>query len=185
MPDMILKETEEKMQKTILATKEKFTSIRAGRASVSMLDGINVVAYGVPSPLKNVATVSAPEARLLTITPFDKTMIKSIEKAILEANLGFTPGNDGKIIRIQIPELTSDRRKEYVKIAKKEAEQGKVIVRNLRKDYNNKFRKLQKDSEITEDDLKAYEKQTQNLTDKYVKEIEELYSRKEKEILKG
>lgn len=182
MPDMTMMEAEERMQKAIDATKNKFSAIRAGRANVGMLDGIKVSQYGSDMPLNQVANLSAPEARLLTIDPWDKSVIKDIEKAIANSNLGLTPNNDGKVIRLQIPELTSDRRKEYVKLAKKEAEDGKVAIRNVRKDINNKFRKLEKDSEITQDDLKAYEADTQKMTDKFIKTVDELYAKKEKEI---
>ena len=130
-------------------------------------------------PLKQVGTVSAPEARMLVIDPWDKSVIKDIEKGIQIANLGFNPSNDGKVIRILIPELTQDRRKEYQKIVKKEAEEGKVAVRNIRKDMNNKLRKMQKDSEISEDELKGLETKIQDVTDKFVKEIDELLAKKE------
>jgi len=150
MLDTILKEAEEKMAKSVENTKDKFSHVRAGRASVSMLDGVTVEAYGSPTPLNQVGTVSAPEARLLVIDPWDKSLIPVIEKTILQANLGFNPSNDGKVIRLVVPELTEDRRKEYVKMVKKEAEEGKVAIRNVRKDINNKLRKLEKDSEITE-----------------------------------
>lgn len=182
MSEAVLKETKEKMDKTIEATKNKFAAIRAGRANVNMLDGVMVNAYGTGTPLKQVGQISAPEPRMLTIDPWDKGLIKEIEKGIQQANLGFNPSNDGKVIRILIPELTQDRRKEYLKIVKKEAEDGKVAVRNIRKDMNNKLRKLEKDGEISEDELKICETKIQDITDKFVKEIEELFSKKEKEI---
>ncbi len=182
MVDHLLNEAEERMEKAIESTKHKFASIRAGRANVSMLDGIKVEQYGSEMPLNQVGNVSAPEARLLVIDPWDKSVIPVIEKAILASNLGLTPNNDGRVIRLQIPELTADRRKEYVKLAKTDAEAGKVAVRNVRKDINNKLRKLEKDGEITQDDLKANEDKTQKLTDKYIKEVEDLFAKKEKEI---
>ena len=182
MEDNILKETETKMEKALENTKEKFSSIRAGRASVSMLDGITIEAYGTPSPLSQVGTLSAPEARLLTIDPWDKTLIPAIEKAIQHSNLGLNPSNDGKIIRLLVPELTAERRKEYVKIVKKEAEEGKVAVRNIRKDINNKLRKMEKDGEITEDELKSNEDSVQKFTDKFIKNIDEALDKKEKEL---
>jgi ribosome recycling factor len=182
MPQTILADAREKMDKAVEATKHKFASIRAGRANVSMLDGIKVNQYGSDMPLNQVANLSAPEARLLVIDPWDKSIIKEVEKAIVNSNLGLTPNNDGKVIRLQIPELTAERRKEYAKLAKKEAEEGKVAIRNVRKDTNNKLRKLEKDSEITEDDLKRYEADVQKLTDEYIKKIDELYAKKEKEI---
>lgn len=183
MINEILAETEEKMNKSVESTKEKFSHIRAGRANVSMLDGVSVEAYGSMTPLNQVGTISAPEARLLVVDPWDKSLIPSIEKMILQANLGFNPSNDGRIIRLVVPELTEDRRKEYVKVVKKEAEEGKIAIRNVRKDENNKLRKLEKDSEITEDELKSAEDKVQKLTDKYIELIDEALSKKEKELL--
>ena len=182
MVDTFLKETETKMEKAVESTKDKFSSIRAGRANVSMLDGITVDAYGAPSPLSQIGTLSAPEARLLTIDPWDKSLIPAIEKAIQQANLGLNPSNDGRIIRLSVPELTEERRKEYVKIVRKEAEEGKVAIRNIRKDVNNKLRKSEKDSEITEDDLKSGEDSVQKLTDKFTKLVDEALDKKEKEL---
>ena len=182
MVDTFLKETETKMEKAVESTKDKFASIRAGRANVSMLDGITVDAYGAPSPLSQIGTLSAPEARLLTIDPWDKSLIPAIEKAIQQANLGLNPSNDGRIIRLSVPELTEERRKEYVKMVKKEAEEGKVAIRNIRKDVNNKLRKSEKDSEITEDDLKSGEDSVQKLTDKFTKLVDEALDKKEKEL---
>ena len=141
-------------------------------------------AYGVMTPLNQVGTVSAPEPRLLTIDPWDKSIIPAIEKVILQANLGFNPSNDGKVIRLAVPELTEDRRKEYVKLVKKDAEEGKVAVRNVRKDVNNKIRKLEKDGEITEDELKSSEDKIQKMTDKFIAEIDNALAKKEKELLK-
>ena len=182
MVDTFLKETETKMEKAVESTKDKFASIRAGRANVSMLDGISVDAYGAPSPLSQIGTLSAPEARLLTIDPWDKSLIPAIEKAIQQANLGLNPSNDGRIIRLSVPELTEERRKEYVKIVRKEAEEGKVAIRNIRKDVNNKLRKSEKDSEITEDELKSGEDSVQKLTDKFTKLVDEALDKKEKEL---
>ena len=182
MVDTFLKETETKMEKAVESTKDKFGSIRAGRANVSMLDGITVDAYGAPSPLSQIGTLSAPEARLLTIDPWDKSLIPAIEKAIQQANLGLNPSNDGRIIRLSVPELTEERRKEYVKMVRKEAEEVKVAIRNIRKDVNNKLRKSEKDSEITEDDLKSGEDSVQKLTDKFTKLVDEALDKKEKEL---
>lgn len=183
MLETLLLEVEEKMDKTLESTKIKFSHIRAGRANVSMIDGVTVDYYGQISPITQVGTVSAPEARLLVIDPWDKSLIPAIEKAILAANIGFNPSNDGRIIRLVVPELTEERRKEYVKIVKKEAEEGKVAARNVRKDYNNKVRKMEKDSEITEDELKVTEEKIQKLTDKCIQNIDELLTKKEKELL--
>ena len=184
MLEGILTELQNKMEKSLESTKDKFSHVRAGRASVSMLDGVTVEAYGSPTPLNQVGTVSAPEARLLTIDPWDKSLIPVIEKSILQANLGFNPSNDGKIIRLAVPELTEERRKEYVKLVKKEAEEGKIAIRNVRKDINNKLSKMEKDSEITEDELKSSEEKVQKMTDKFVAAIDEALAKKEKELLK-
>lgn len=183
MDKIIMSEMKDKMEKACESTKKRLGSIRAGKASVSMLDGIQVESYGALSPLSQVANISAPEARMLTIDPWDKGMLGAIDKAIQTSNLGIMPNNDGKIIRIQIPELTSDRRKEYVKLAKKDIEEGKIAVRNIRKDSNNGLRKLQKDSEITEDELKLAEVEVQKITDSFIKVMDELHAKKEKEIL--
>ena len=183
MLNTILKEVEEKMSKSVENTKERFSHTRAGRANVSMLDGVTVEAYGAPTPLNQVGTISAPEARLLVIDPWDKSLIKTIEKTILQANLGFNPSNDGNIIRLVVPELTEDRRKEYVKMVKKEAEEGKVAIRNVRKEVNNKLRKLEKNSEITEDELKSSEEKVQKSTDKFIAQVDEALNKKEKELL--
>lgn len=152
--EILMNDCKDKMAKAVESTRHKFTSIRAGRANVAMLDGVKVEQYGSLMPLNQVGTVSAPEARLLVIDPWDKSIIPAIEKAIMASNVGLTPNNDGRVIRLMVPELTADRRKEYVKLAKSEAEAGKVAVRNIRKDANNGLRKLQKDEEITEDELK-------------------------------
>ena len=184
MLEEILTELQNKMEKSLESTKEKFSHVREGRASVSMLDGVTVEAYGSPTPLNQVGTVSAPEARLLTIDPWDKSLIPVIEKSILQANLGFNPSNDGKIIRLAVPELTEERRKEYVKLVKKEAEEGKIAIRNVRKDINNKLRKMEKDREITEDELKSSEEKVQKMTDKFVAAVDEALAKKEKELLK-
>ncbi|MCJ8342006.1 MAG: ribosome recycling factor [Cetobacterium sp.] len=179
---MLMTECKEKMNKAVEATKTKFTSIRAGRANVAMLDGIKVEQYGSEMPLNQIGSVSAPESRLLVIDPWDKSIIPAIEKSIMLSNLGLTPNNDGKVIRLMIPELTADRRKEYVKLAKTEAENGKVAVRNIRKDTNNALRRLEKDGEITADDLKRSEDDVQKITDNTIKMIDELLAKKEKEI---
>ncbi|MGL4392223.1 MAG: ribosome recycling factor [Fusobacteriaceae bacterium] len=176
----LINEAKEKMEKSIEATKSKFATIRAGRANVSMLDGIKVEMYGTETPLNQVGTVSAPEARLLIVDPWDKTVIPKIEKAIMGSNIGLTPNNDGKVIRLMLPELTADRRKEYVKFAKTEAEAGKIAIRNIRKDLNNHLKKLEK--EISEDDLKRYEEEGQKLTDNMIKLLDEILAKKEKEI---
>lgn len=179
----VYKETEEKMNKVIDFTRDRLAGIRAGRANINMLDQVYVNYYGSSTALRELARLSAPEPRVLTIDPFDKGAIRDIEKGIQASGLGLTPSNDGKVIRINIPELTEERRKEYLKLAKKETEEGKVGVRNARKDINNKLRKMQKDSEITEDDLKTGEAKVQIITDKYIVLVDEIYAKKEKEIL--
>ena len=180
----LLNECKEKMAKTVDAMKNIFANIRAGRANVSMLDGIRVEQYGQMVPLNQVGSVSAPEARMLVVDPWDKSIIGDIEKAILASKLGITPNNDGKIIRLVLPELTAERRKEYVKLAKSEAENGKVAIRNVRKDINTAIKKLAKDKVegLSEDDIKKYEDEVQKLTDSHIKTIDELFAKKEKEI---
>ncbi|MGM0507914.1 MAG: ribosome recycling factor [Fusobacteriota bacterium] len=182
MSNKILKQVEKDMDEAIEQTKEKLSAVRAGNANISMLDGIMVNSYGVATPLNQVANLSTPDAKTLAISPWDKSMIKEIEKGIEKSNLDLSPSNDGNIIRLTIPDLTADRRKEYLKIAKKETENGKIKIRNIRKEGNNLYRELEKEGEITEDDLKLYEEDIQELTDKYTKKIEELYKIKEKDI---
>lgn len=183
MNNQVILETEEKMLKTLENTKTKFSHVRAGRANVAMIDGVYVEYFGQKTPLNQVGSLSAPESRLIIIDPWDKSLIPAIEKEILKANLGFNPSNDGKVIRLVLPELTEDRRKEYVKVVKKEAEEGKIALRSIRKDANTKLKKMEKDSEITEDELKKLEENVQKLTDKYVGLIEELLNKKEKELM--
>ena len=183
MLDEILLETEDKMNKAVESTKVRFSHIRAGRANVSMIDGVKVDYFGQSTPLNQVGSLSAPESRLIVIDPWDKSLIPAIEKEILKANLGFNPSNDGRVIRLVLPELSEDRRKEYVKIVKKDAEEGKIAIRNIRKEANAKLKKLEKDSEISEDDLKNGETKVQKLTDKYVDSIDDVLAKKEKELM--
>jgi ribosome recycling factor len=182
MSKLLVTETKEKMEKAIDSTKHRFSTIRAGRANVSMLADVKVSQYGSEMPLNQVGNVSAPEARLLVIDPWDKTVIPAIEKAINLSGLGLTPNNDGKVIRLSIPELTSERRKEYAKMAKNEAETGKIAIRGVRKDINNKLRDAEKNGDITQDELKGFEADVQKLTDEYIKTVEDLLKKKEKEI---
>ena len=182
MSKLLITETKEKMEKAIDSTKHRFSTIRAGRANVSMLADVKVSQYGSEMPLNQVGNVSAPEARLLVIDPWDKTVIPAIEKAINLSGLGLTPNNDGKVIRLSIPELTSERRKEYAKMAKNEAETGKIAIRGVRKDINNKLRDAEKNGDITQDELKGFEADVQKLTDEYIKTVEDLLKKKEKEI---
>lgn len=173
----------DKMTKTISVFSRTLASIRAGRANASLLDRINVEYYGAPTPLTQMAGISVPEARLLVIAPYDKTILGDIEKAIMKSDIGITPTNDGSVIRLAIPALTEERRKELVKQVKKEAEEAKVGIRNVRRDANDDFKKLEKAGEITEDDLRGYEEDVQKLTDSSIKEIDQLAAEKEKEVL--
>lgn len=173
----------ERMTKSIEALKNEFNQIRTGRASASLFDRVRVEYYGDRCPLNQVATVQIPEARMVVINPYDKSLIKEIEKAILAADLGLNPSNDGKVIRISIPPLTADRRKELCKQAKNTAENSRVSIRNIRRDGNDELKKQQKDSLITEDELKRYSDQVQKLTDKYILNIDTLTKEKENDIM--
>ena len=173
----------ERMDKTIAALKDSFNGIRTGRASAAIFDKVRVDYYGTKSPLSQVATISIPEARSIIIQPFDKSLIAEIEKGIQVADLGLNPSNDGKVIRISIPPLTADRRKELVKQAKGIAENSRTSIRNIRRDGNDELKKQQKAGEITEDDLKKMEDELQKLTDKYIAEINSIYDIKDKEIM--
>ncbi len=173
----------EKMNKSIAALKDEYNTIRTGRASASLFDKVRVDYYGEKTPLSQVATVSIPEARMVVVQPWDKSLITEIEKAILKSELGLNPSNDGKVIRISIPPLTADRRKELVKQAKNIAEQYRVSIRNIRRDGNEELKKLQKDGTITEDDLKTKEDELQKSTDKFISEINKIFEEKEKEIM--
>lgn len=176
---------EERMQKTVAALKDSFNTIRTGRASASMFDKVFVDYYGAKSPLNQVATIAIPEARSVIITPFDKSLIGEIEKAIQAANLGLNPSNDGKVIRIQVPALTAERRQELVKQAKATAENSRTSIRNIRRDGNDDLKKQQKAGELTEDGLKTETDKLQKLTDKYIDEINKMYDAKEKDILQN
>ena len=176
---------EERMEKSIASLKDSFNAIRTGRASAALFDKVRVDYYGSKSPLNQVATISIPEARSVIIQPFDKTLIGEIEKAIQTADLGLNPSNDGKVIRIAIPPLTAERRKDLVKQAKSIAETSRTAIRNIRRDGNDELKKLQKAGELTEDGLKQEEDKLQKLTDKYIAEINKIYDSKEKEILEG
>ncbi|MBQ6711904.1 MAG: ribosome recycling factor [Clostridia bacterium] len=172
-----------KMEKTIEVMKHEFNTIRAGRANVAVLDKITVDYYGAPTPIQQIASVSTPEPRMLAIQPWDASALKLIEKAILASDLGINPTNDGKIIRLLFPQLTEERRRDLTKEVKNMAEGGKVAIRNIRRDAIDHFKKAQKASEITEDDLKSLEKDMQDLTDKYVKEVDVESGKKEKELM--
>lgn len=175
-------EIEEKMEKRINGLVSEFKTIRAGRANASVLDKISIDYYGTITPIQQVGSISSPEPRTLVIQPWDATVLKDIEKAINKSDLGITPQNDGKVIRLTFPPLTEERRGELVKTVKKYAEEAKVQIRNVRRDGIENYKKLKKDGEITEDDLKKTEKDIQAMTDKYIKEIDDITSDKEKEI---
>ena len=179
----LIKNTEEKMNKTIAVLDRDYKSIRAGRANVSVLDRITVDYYGSPTPIQQMAAVSVPEPRILMIQPWDASTLKDIEKSILVSDIGINPQNDGRVIRLSFPPLTEERRKEIVKDVKKIAEDNKVAIRNTRRDALEKLKGLKKANSITEDDEANGEKKIQNLTDKFCKEIDSLAALKEKEIL--
>jgi ribosome recycling factor len=179
----VYKQAQEKMQKAVEAVEHEFSSLRTGRASVALVDTITVDAYGSRMPLKQLATISTPDSRSLVLQPFDKNMAGPIEKALMAANLGMTPTNDGKVIRMSVPPLTEERRKELVKLAKKMAEEGRVAVRNIRRHANDEIKTTEKHHEITEDDRTRATKQVQDITDKFVKEIDDLLARKEKDVM--
>jgi len=174
---------EEKMKKTIKVLKEDLNAIRAGRANPALLDRVMVNYYGAPTPLNQIANISAPEPRLLVVQPYDASAIQSIEKAIMQSDLGINPSNDGKIIRLAIPQLTEERRKELNKLVKKTGEEAKVALRNQRREANDKLRKMQKNNEISEDELRKAEEEVQKITDQYIEMVEEMVEKKEKEIL--
>ena len=185
MIDDLLKDARERMGKSIESTKHEFATVRTGRASPNLLDRVTVDYYGTQTPLNQIAQVAASDARLLTITPYDKSSIKSIEKAILESDLGLTPNNDGNVIRLSIPELTEERRKELVKVVHGLAEEGRVAVRNIRRDCMHHLRDLRKSGDAGEDEERRAETELQKLTDGNVKDIDELMKGKEEEILGG
>ncbi|HBO84613.1 MAG: ribosome recycling factor [Deltaproteobacteria bacterium GWC2_42_11] len=183
MKDAAIKNMKERMDKTIEVLHHEMAKIRTGRASLSILDGVKVEYYGISTPLTQVAALSVPESRMITIQPWDVSLIGTIEKAILASNLGLNPTNDGKIIRISIPHLTEERRKEFVKAAKKTAEDSKVSIRNIRRDANEEFKKLEKDKTMSQDEHKRLQAQVQEITDKYIAKVDEVFHHKEKEIL--
>ena len=176
-------EIKEKMSKTISVFAENLAEVRAGRANPAILNKVKVDYYGVPTPISQMAGISVPEARLIVIQPWDASVLKEIEKEILKADLGINPNNDGKVIRLAFPELTEERRKEIVKDIKKMAEDAKIAVRAIRRDAIDAFRKQQKDSEITEDELKSAEDEIQKITDNNVEEIDKILENKEKEVM--
>ena len=183
MSAQVKKQLEEKMARTIEALKSEFTTIRAGRANAQMLDKIRVDYYGTPTPINQVGAISVPEPRTLMINPWDKTAMSEIEKAIRNSDLGLNPTNDGQVIRISVPALTEERRKELAKQASKVAEEFKVRLRNERRDANDDLKKMEKNGEITEDELKKAQEEVQKITDKFIKEIDTVAAGKEKDIM--
>ncbi len=180
--DARLQQYDEKMKKAVEFLEADYATIRAGRANPHVLDKLRVDYYGTPTPIQQVGNITVPEARIIQIAPWEKSLIREIEKAILTSDLGLNPSNDGSVIRLVFPELTEERRKDLVKDVKKKAEEGKVAVRNIRRDGNDAFKKLAK-TEVSEDEIKGLEEQLQKLTDKYVKDIDALMEAKSKEIM--
>ncbi|MFC5588398.1 ribosome recycling factor [Sporosarcina soli] len=183
MPKTVMDQAKDRMEKAIGAYTRELASIRAGRANASLLDRISVEYYGAPTPLNQMAGISVPEPRLLVIQPYDKTTLGEIEKAIMRSDIGITPSNDGSVIRLAVPALTEERRKELVKQVKKEAEDAKVAIRNVRRDANDDFKKLEKNGEITEDELHRNGEEIQKLTDSQIERIEQIAKDKENEIM--
>ncbi|AXI39812.1 ribosome recycling factor [Bacillaceae bacterium ZC4] len=183
MSKQVLSQAKEKMEKALSAFKRELAGVRAGRANASLLDKIQVDYYGVPTPVNQLASISTPEARLLVVQPYDKSTIGEVEKAILKSDLGLTPTSDGSVIRIAIPPLTEERRKELTKVVRKYSEDAKVAVRNIRRDANDELKKLEKAGDITEDELRGFQDDVQKLTDEYIKKIDSAIKEKEKEIM--
>ncbi len=183
MSDLTIQHVNQRMDGSIEHLKREFSSLRTGRASLGLLDHIKIDYYGTPTPLKQVANLGIPESRLITIQPWDASHIKEIERAITSSDLGLTPSNDGKLIRLPIPPLSEERRKDLVKLSKKYGEETKVQIRGFRRDGNDELKRLQKDSTITEDDLRHLESENQKLTDKYIHIVDDLIKKKEEEIL--
>jgi ribosome recycling factor len=178
-----LADCERRMDKTIETTRQEFNTVRTGRASTALLDRIVIDYYGTPTPLNNMASISAPEPRMLTVQPYDSSQVKTVGKAIMESDLGLTPSNDGKLIRLPIPQLTEERRKELVKVVRRYAEDGKVAVRNVRRDVMKHLEELVRNGEVGDDEERRGEAQVQKLTDDHVKRIDELLKNKEAEIM--
>lgn len=179
----LLDDAKERMDSRVEATRAQFSTVRTGRASPQLLDRVQVDYYGARTPLRQLANISASEARLLTVTPYDKSSVKAIEKAIMESDVGLTPGNDGNVIRLAIPELTEERRKELVKVVRNIAEDGRIAVRNVRRDVMHDLRELKEEGEVGSDDEHRAESELQQLTDGHVKEIDSILAGKEEEIL--
>lgn len=183
MPKSTLNQVKDKMEKAIQAYSRELASVRAGRANPALLDKVTVDYYGAPTPINQLGSINVPEARMLVIQPYDKTVLANIEKAIIKADLGLNPSNDGTIIRIAIPALTEERRRELVKVVKKYSEEAKIAVRNIRRDGNDDLKKLEKNGDITEDELRGYTDDVQKLTDDYIAKVDSITKEKEKEIM--
>ncbi|MBC7075074.1 MAG: ribosome recycling factor [Syntrophomonadaceae bacterium] len=183
MSEDVLKDVEEKMKKTIDYFMKELATLRAGRANPAMVDRLMVNYYGEPTPLNQLANITVPEARLIVIQPWDKNSISDIEKAIMKSDLGVNPTNDGNVVRIAIPQLTEERRKELVKVVKKKAEEARVAVRNVRRDGNDMLKTYEKEKMITEDETKRGQEEIQKITDKYINEIDKIMKAKEKDIM--
>lgn len=183
MIEKIKHNTREKMEQSLNVLKKEYGTVRTGRASLALLDGMTVDFWGSPAPISQVASLSVPEARMILIQPWEPKMIAEIEKAIQTSSLGLTPANDGKVIRVPIPALTEERRKEIVKIVKKMAEDTKVAIRNIRRDSNDEIKKTGKDTHLSEDDIKKSQEDIQKLTDQYIHKIDEILHKKEEEIM--
>ncbi len=181
--DEFLQDATRRMDKSVETTQHEFNGIRTGRASAALLDHVRIDYYGTPTPLNQLATINVPEARMLTIQPFDPTSLKTIERAIMESDLGLTPSNDGKIIRLPIPQLTEERRKELVKVVRQRAEDGRIAVRNVRRDVMHHLKELVHKGDVGDDEERRAEERVQKLTDEHVHTIDELLKRKEAEIM--
>jgi ribosome recycling factor len=183
MEQELKRKTAERMSRTIEVLKKEFASIRTGRASLALLDGIMVNYYDTQTPLQQLASLSIPDSRQIAIQPWDQKIIPDIEKAIMKSDLGLTPMNDGKMIRINIPPLTEERRKQLVKVVKKKAEEAKVSIRNIRREANEELKKLEKEKHLSEDEVKKSQEETQKITDSYITKVDEVLGHKEKEIM--
>lgn len=183
MAHAVIGEAEARMKKALDAARAEFTSVRTGKASPSLLDPVRVDAYGTQMPLNQLASISAPEPRLLVVQPFDRSLVEAISKAIQRSGLGLNPSSDGTLIRLPIPPLTEERRREMVKLVKKMTEDGKVALRNVRRDANDEMRRLEKDGELSEDESRKSQAEIQKLTDRYVAQLDEAAAKKEKEVL--
>lgn len=179
----VLEQLKGEMEGTLLALRGEFSKLRTGRASTSLLEGVKVDYYGAPTPLNQLASLSAPDARLLVVQPYEKNILGDVEKAIYQADLGLTPVNDGKVVRIPIPELTEERRKEFVKKIRKSAEDYRVSMRNHRRDANEYLKEMQKDKEITEDELRSSQDRVQRTTDEYIDKLDKMVQVKEKDLM--